>query len=114
MSKGVPVHLEDIIQSCDKISAYIEGKNKQDLEKNDQLLDAITRRLEIIGEAVKRIPPEFRDEHPEISWKRAAGMRDILIHAYDEVNLDQIWSTVTTVLPEFKDQVNNLMIGLQE
>lgn len=60
---------------------------------------AILHQLLIIGEAAKRLSSEFREQHPDIRWKPMAGMRDVLIHAYDTVDLDEVWRTVTVEVP---------------
>lgn len=71
--------------------------------------DAIIRRLEIIGEAVKNIPDDFKDKHPDVPWKEIAGMRDILIHEYFGVNLERVWKTAKEDLPEFKKTVSEIL-----
>ena len=60
----------------------------------------MVREMEIIGEATKRISEGFRSAHPEIPWKKMAGMRDVLIHAYDEVDLDEVWNVSQNAIPE--------------
>lgn len=72
------------------------------------------RRLSIIGEAIKRLPQDFRDQHPEIAWRKATGMRDILVHNYDEVEIDQVWLTITGVLPAFKKQIQKLLSEIEK
>lgn len=114
MKRDIRVHLDDVIESSLLIEKYIGNKSKQEFEQNEELQDAVIRRLEIIGEAVKRLPQEFRNEHSEIAWKKAAGMRDILIHAYDEVEIDQVWLTVTDILPSFKHQIADLLKQLED
>ena len=77
--------------------------------KDEEKQDAIMRRLEIIGEAVKNIPDKYKEEHPEIAWNKAMGTRNILIHQYFGVDLDIVWYTVTDSLPEFKKQIKELI-----
>lgn len=114
MKKDLKVYLDDIVKSSTSIAKYVEGKSKENFSKDEKVQDAVIRRLEIIGEAVKRLPQEFRDQHPEIAWKGATGMRDVLIHMYDDVDTGQVWLTATEVLPPFKIQIERLLKQMEE
>lgn len=109
MKKDFRVYLDDIIESSSLIAKYISGKNKEQFANDSEMQDAVIRRLEVIGEAIKRLPMEFREQHSEIEWKNATGMRDILIHHYDEIETKQIWLTVTEILPPFTIQIEKLL-----
>jgi uncharacterized protein with HEPN domain len=65
--------------------------NKETFLAKDYLQDAVIRCLEILGEATKRLSPEVRLLHPDLPWRAMAGMRDVLIHAYDQVDLEEVW-----------------------
>lgn len=70
---------------------------------------AVLHRLLVLGEAAKRISRPFRAAHPEIPWSQMAGMRDRLIHGYDEVDLDEVWRTVTRDVPALLEQIEPLL-----
>ncbi len=79
MKKDPEVFLAHILDSIQLIEEYAKDASQAEFYKNRSLQDAIMRRLEIIGEAVKNLPLSFKTKHPEIPWKQIAGMRDILM-----------------------------------
>lgn len=80
-----------------------------ELSHNIEKQDAILRRITIIGEATKRLSKEFRTQHPSIPWKAIAGMRDVITHDYDEVDLDEIWTVINEDLPKLFNYIKTLV-----
>ncbi len=95
MKRDVRVYVQDILDSIEKIEQYTKTIHREDFIQDSQIQDAVLRRLEIIGEAVKSIPQDFRDKYPRIPWKNMAGMRDVLIHEYFGVNIERAWKVVS-------------------
>lgn len=104
MKKDPKVFIEHIIESIQLIEEYASHLTAEKFQKNQAMQDAIIRRLEIIGEAVKNIPSSFKAHHPDIPWKQMAGMRDILTHEYFDVDLSLTWSVVQRELPLIKER----------
>jgi len=77
----------------------MSGKTRADLESGRMLSLAIVRLLEIVGEAAGRIPKVEQDKHPEVRWLVIVGMRNRIVHGYDAINLDTVWSVVKEDLP---------------
>ncbi len=92
-------YLLDILSSARIILSYIEGRSWDDFTKDIQFQDAVIRRLEIIGEAARRVSQATQDELADLPWHEMTGMRNFVIHQYDTVDLTIIWDTVTNSLP---------------
>ncbi len=92
-------YLRDILNAAKAIRGFVAGVSKPEFLANEEKYEAVNRKFEIIGEATKRLSPEARASFPGIPWELAAGMRDVLIHDYDEVNLNVVWDAAMDDLP---------------
>ncbi len=103
--------IEDIIKAMEKITRYIESvdNNYDTFIKNEMVIDAVIRNLEIIGEASSNIPENLRKKNPNIPWKRMIGLRNITIHGYFGVDLSIIWEIITKNIPEPKPNIIQLL-----
>jgi uncharacterized protein with HEPN domain len=88
-SRDALTYIEDILESLDAIKEDVESLDKARFRRRT-LVDAIVRRLEVIGEAVKQVPQEVKAKHPKIPWRRLAGARDVLIHRYFGVDEEEV------------------------
>jgi len=81
------------------------GRSRVDLDTDRQLNLALVRLLEVVGEAATRVPEEFRRRHPRVPWREAVGLRNRLIHGYDTVNFDILWTIIQQDLPRLIEQL---------
>ncbi len=107
MSRDYKVYLDDILEAIDKIRTYTADMSVDSFAVDSKTFDAVLRNLEVIGEAVKRIPDEIRLQHQQVEWKKIAGLRDILIHQYFGIDAEIIWDVVHNKLPELERQIRD-------
>ncbi len=107
-------YMEDIIEAINSVIKFTEGMEYEEFIKDDKTTSAIIRKLEIIGEAVKRISEEVKISYPQIPWKDIAGMRDKLIHEYFGVDLKRVWKTAKEEIPELKPLFKRILKDFQE
>jgi len=101
--------LVDIVEAARLAISYIGDKTEEEFLADIQCQDSVIRRLEIIGEAARRVSEDTRAAHPELPWSHMVGMRNILIHEYDDVDLPIVWKTVQIELPAIVANVEKLL-----
>lgn len=101
--------LEHILTAIDYISAFTEGFSYDDLMNDPLHLHAVTHNVQIIGEAVYKISPEFKEAHPETPWQMIEKMRHILVHDYYQINFEILWDILKNDLPTLKGQVSSYL-----
>ncbi|MFZ4474775.1 MAG: DUF86 domain-containing protein [Saprospiraceae bacterium] len=109
MKKDPVIYLEHILDAMNAILRFTNEMQAQAFYEDDLVQSAVIRKFEVIGEAAKRIPEEFKAVNPEIPWKQMAGFRDVLIHNYDDLNMETIWETVDAYLPSAVKQIEKIL-----
>ncbi len=108
MKKDPYVFIDHIRESIEMIETYTNGVTKELFLNTPQIQDAVCRCLEIIGEAANKLESEFKEQFPNVPWYKIVAMRNILIHEYFAVDLDQVWNTVQKDLPDLKNQLDKI------
>ena len=111
-SRDWTLFLRDMQRFCGKVMRYSAGLNQQQFLADELTVDAVLRNLELLGEAAKQIPDDVRLRHPTVPWRRIAGLRDILAHAYFGLEEDTIWQIITSSIPALAEQLS--AVGLIE
>ena len=102
-------YVEDIIAAMSNADIFIEGMNYEEFAKDQKTIYAVVRALEVIGEAVRKVPPSVRNRYSGVPWKEMAGMRDKLIHEYFGVNLRTVWDAVEKDIPTLKPMFQKIL-----
>ena len=109
MNKDPIIFIKHILESIENIESYSKGITKNKFLDNLMMQDAVIRKLEIIGEAVKNLPESFKKNYLNIEWVKIAGMRDKLIHQYFGVDLDLTFDVIKNELPKLKENIQKIL-----
>jgi uncharacterized protein with HEPN domain len=101
--------LIDVANAVRSVLGFVADRSKSEFDSDMLLQSAVLHQLLVLGEAVRRLTAEFRAAHPEIDWRGYAGLRNVLIHQYDNVDLDEVWRIVVDELPTLKRWVAPLL-----
>lgn len=108
------IYLQHIIEEINFITNETKNLTYESFVQSQIFTRAFSRSLEIIGEAVKNLSPDFKQSHPNIDWKKMSGMRDKLIHHYFGIDFDLLWDVVENKLPELADKINLILIKSED
>ena len=113
MTKDPRVYLAHIVECAARIRLYISS-GEEGFQRNTMIQDAVIRNFEVMGEAIKRLPEEYRTAHPEIPWRTMAGFRDVLIHGYEGVDLAKVWLAASRDLPAVEQVLSQILPPLDK
>jgi len=102
-------YFSDIFNSSKLAVEYLSKISYNEFEQNTAIQDAVIRRIEIIGEAANRISEESRMRYKHLPWIEMKGMRNLLIHEYDEIDLKEVWNTVKNDLPNLIEEIKKIL-----
>jgi uncharacterized protein with HEPN domain len=113
VTKDPRVYLAHILERATRIEEYVRDGEAAFMH-DTKTQDAVIRNFEVIGEAAKRVPLEYREEHPSIPWQLMADFRDVLIHGYEGVDLGRVWITACRDLPAVRATIAAILPPLEQ
>jgi uncharacterized protein with HEPN domain len=109
MPRDYKVYADDILEAIGKIKRFTDGIDRETFSQDEKTFDAVIRNLEVIGEAIKKIPEDVRVRHPLVEWKKIAGVRDIVIHEYFGIDRDIVWDIIQQKLSPLEIQIRQII-----
>lgn len=109
MPRDIGLYLEDMLEAAARLASYTDGLDFDGFARDPRTIDAVVRNLEVLGEAAKRVPDMVRERAVEIDWRKVAGMRDVLAHAYFQVDLKIVWDATINRVPELVEPLRRLL-----
>lgn len=106
--RGDNLYLQDVLDAIGKIEAH-SGRGRADFDADQFLQVWMVHHIQIIGEAVQRVSQPLRAKHPEVPWAEIAAMRNILVHGYFQIDLDEVWSVVEKDVPVLKPKIEAIL-----
>lgn len=114
MTRNVALYVKDIIQNMQDAEEFVQGLSYEAFTSDKKTFNAVVRVIEVIGEAVKKIPDGVRRRYPAIPWKEMAGMRDKLIHFYFGVDSEAVWIAVKERIPTIRPIFEQILRDLDD
>lgn len=102
-------YLRHILNECDYLVRRSGSMSLEGLLVDEDMQRAFTRSLQVIGDATKMIPEEFRKKHPEVEWKKMTGMRDVIVHDYLGVDYKIVWDVIINYIPSVREKLLNIL-----
>lgn len=102
-------NLLDMLQAAEKVRRFVQGKTQDAFIADEVLRDAVERNVEIIGEAARKVSEDFRNQHPEIPWRKMIAQRNVLVHEYDKISVDEMWIVATYHIPQLISDLSPLI-----
>lgn len=109
MSRSALLLLQDIEKSCERIVRYTIELSRDQVFTDEMKFDAVLFNLHVIGEAVKKLPPELKEKYSDIAWREIAGLRDFVAHAYFALDLDILWDAIRQDVPALLSRVQEMI-----
>lgn len=92
-------YLLDMLQAAEKVRRFVKDVKQEEFFADEVLRDAVERNIEIIGEAARKVSEAFKNQHPKIPWRKMIAQRNVLVHEYDKVSVDEMWIVATFHVP---------------
>jgi len=109
MSRDLEARLRDMLEAAERIQRYVGNRGPAQLRADELVYDAVLRNLQVMGEAAKHVPADFRRANPGVEWRKIAGLRDIISHAYFGVDDDVVWDVVSNKIPPLVTALKTLV-----
>jgi uncharacterized protein with HEPN domain len=109
MPRDYRLYLDDILEAIRRVSLYVEGLEYAQFVNDTMRVDAVTRNMQIIGEATRHLPSDLKARYSHIAWRDIVGLRNIVTHSYFSVNIPIMWRTIEEDLPVLRDAVEKML-----
>jgi uncharacterized protein with HEPN domain len=103
--RSIELLIEDLWEAVEKVERYTVGFDHDSFVQDEKTIDSVVRNFEIIGEAANKLPPEFRENHPDVQWKKILGLRHRIVHDYFDIDVEIIWQIIEKDIPALKQNL---------